>query len=37
MHTCNLGHGVCEPDDVGLSDILGKLLLGLLEEFILTS
>lgn len=37
MHTGNLRHGVLKPCCVGLYDIVGKLLLSLLEEFVHTS
>jgi len=37
MHTGNLGYGIFKPCGVRLSGVIGKLLLSLLEELVLTS
>ena len=35
MHAGNLGHGILKARYIGIDDITGELVFGLLEEFIL--
>jgi len=35
MRVGNLGHGILEPSCISVSNIVGELLFGLIEEFVL--